>query len=128
MARGKANIKMKFTLRRVHSWTVIRQNNFLHTVQTRWCNSVRPCIIRAMFERPESSRQITEDWDLVRTASLCALRNLDDNAQIKSDAEIPGVNHIHGKRSVPEAYNYRAQAFDIELATSGGIPMPAARS
>lgn len=49
------------------------------------------------------------------------LRNLDDNAQIKSDAEIPGVNRIHGTRSVPEAYNYRAQAFNIELAASEGF-------
>lgn len=48
-------------------------------------------------------------------------RNLDDNAQIKSYAEIPGVNRIHGTRSVPEVYNYRAQAFNIELAASEGF-------
>lgn len=58
----------------------------------------------------------------IRNARLVLeLRNLDDNAQIKSDAEIPGVNRIHGTRSVPEAYNYRAQAFNIELAASEGF-------
>lgn len=58
----------------------------------------------------------------IRNARLVLeLRNLDDNAEIKSDAEIPGINRIHGTRSVPEAYNYRAQAFNIELATSEGF-------
>lgn len=62
-----------------------------------------------------------EDRDAKRTGPVLELRNLDDNAQIKSDTEIPGVNRIHGTRSIPEAYNYRAQAFNIELVASEGF-------
>lgn len=84
---------------------------------------IQPFRIARIIQYPNARNRAGKSWKIEIWDALLVLepRNLDDNAQIKSDAEIPGVNRIHGTRSVPEAYNYHTQAFNIELAASQGF-------